>query len=84
MKDLSENNLVRFKNISRKKESIYANFKVEGIRRGVLFSASIAVDLAAAEMQPSDTLEEIIHKCAHIGLKEFQEANFQVEGLEQL
>jgi Asp-tRNA(Asn)/Glu-tRNA(Gln) amidotransferase B subunit len=60
MSDLSENNLVRFKNVTRKKESMYANFKVTGIRAGVTFSASIAVDIAAAEVHPGDTLEKII------------------------
>ena len=81
MSDLSENNLVRFKNISRKKESMYANFKVTGIRAGVTFSASISVDIAAAEVHPGDTLEKIIESCARIGVEEFQKADFQFEGL---
>jgi hypothetical protein len=81
MSDLSENNLVRFKNVSRKKESMYANFKVNGIRAGVTFTASIAVDIAAAEVHPGDTLEKIIESCARIGVSEFQKAEFQFEGL---
>ena len=44
MQDLAENNLIRFKNISRKKEAIYANFKVKGVKGGVNFTASITVD----------------------------------------
>lgn len=81
MDDLAENNLIRFKNISKKKEAIYANFKVKGIRAGVNFSASITVDLSAAEVHPGDALEKIIEECARIGVKEFKRAEFQFEGL---
>lgn len=81
MKDLVENNLVRFKNISRKKEGISANFKVKGVRGGTSFTASIAVDIDAAEVHPGDTLERIIEECARIGVEEFQKCEFQFEGL---
>ncbi|HSW86789.1 MAG TPA: hypothetical protein VLG49_04740 [Rhabdochlamydiaceae bacterium] len=81
MNDLSENNLIRFKNISKKKESMYANFKVKGIRAGVNFSASISVDIAAAEVHPGDVLEKIIEECARIGVAEFKRAEFQFEGI---
>jgi hypothetical protein len=79
MEDLAENNLVRFKNISKKKESIYANFKVKGIRGGVNFSASISVDISAAEVHAGDILEKIVEECARIGVKEFKRAEFQFE-----
>lgn len=82
--DLADNNLIRFKNISRKKEAIYANFKVKGIRAGVNFSASISVDISAAEVHPGDVLEKIIEECARIGVKEFKNAEFQYEGLQVL
>ena len=81
MKDLAENNLIRFKNISRKKEAIYANFKMKGVRGGVNFSASITVDISAAEVHAGDVLEKIIEECARIGVKEFKKAEFQFEGL---
>jgi hypothetical protein len=81
MKDLAENNLVRFKNISRKKGGMTANFKVKGVRGGTTFSASIAVDMDAAEVHPGDTLEKIIEECARIGVKEFQKCEFQFEGI---
>ena len=81
MKDLAENNLIRFKNILKKKESIYANFKVSGVRAGVNFTASISVDLAAAEVHPGDVLEKIIEECARIGVQEFKKAEFQFEGV---
>lgn len=84
MKDLSENNLIRFKNISRKKDSIFANFKVTGIRAGVTFNASISVDISAAEVHPGDVLEKIIEECARIGVKEFKNAEFQFEGLQNI
>jgi hypothetical protein len=81
MENLAENNLVRFRNVSKKKEAIYANFRVKGVRRGVVFSAIISVDLSAAEMHPGDTLEAIIEECARLGVKEFQDAEFQFEGM---
>ena len=81
MKDLSENNLIRFKNLTKKKDSLYANFKVTGLRAGVTFHASISVDLAAAEVHPGDVLEKIIEECARIGVKEFRKAEFEFEGL---
>lgn len=81
MKDLAENNLVRFTNISKKKEAMYANFKVKGIRAGVNFAASISVDISAAEVHAGDVLEKIIEECARIGVKEFKKAEFQFEGI---
>ena len=81
MKDLAENNLIRFKNLVKKKESIYANFKVSGVRAGVNFSASISVDIAAAELHHGDVLEKIIEECARIGVQEFKKADFQFEGV---
>ena len=81
MKDLAENNLIRFKNITKKKESMYANFNVKGIRAGVNFSASISVDIAAAEVHAGDVLEKIIEECARIGVNEFRKAEFQFEGI---
>ena len=84
MDDLAENNLIKFRNISRKKDAIYANFKVKGIRRGVEFSASISVDISAAEMHPGETVENIVQNCAKIGIKEFKNADFEFEGVTAL
>ncbi|GAB5411484.1 MAG: hypothetical protein ChlgKO_05980 [Chlamydiales bacterium] len=84
MKDLAENNLVRFKNVSRKKTETTANFSVKGLRAGVSFTASIAVDLSAADVHPGETLEKIIEECARIGVKEFKNAEFQFEGLQSI
>jgi len=81
MKDLAENNLIQFKNIAKKKEAIYANFRVNGVRAGVSFSASICVDIAAAEVHAGDVLEKIIEECARIGVQEFKKAEFQFEGV---
>jgi len=84
MEDLAENNLIKFKNITKKKETIYANFKVKGLRRGVEFSASISVDISAAEMHPGETVENIVQHCAQIGIKEFKNADFEFEGISAL
>ena len=81
MNDLAENNMIRFKNLSKKKETMYANFKVKGIRGGVNFTASISVDISAAEVHPGDVLEKIIEECALIVVKEFKRAEFQFEGI---
>jgi len=84
MVDLAENNLIRFKNISKKKETMYANFNVKGIRAGVNFTASISVDISAAEVHPGDVLEKIIEDCARMGVKEFKKAEFQFEGITKI
>jgi hypothetical protein len=84
MDDLTENNIIRFKNILRKQDSLFANFKVKGLRAGVNFSANIQVDISAAEVHPGDVLEKIIEECARIGVKEFKNAEFQFEGLQSI
>lgn len=84
MKSLAENNLIRFIKITKKKEGLFANFKVNGVRGGAAFTASITVDLAAAEVHPGDTLEKIIERSAHIAVKEFRKAELQFEGLEMV
>ncbi len=84
MKDLIENNLIRFKNLSRKKDAMFANFKVKGIKGGVNFTASISVDISAAEVHPGDVLEKIIKECARIGVNEFKKADFEFEGLSKI
>lgn len=81
MKDLVENNLIRFTNVVRKKNGIHANFKVKGLKNGVTLSASFSVDINALELNPGDSLEKIIEECARHGLKEFKKAEFQFEGV---
>ena len=81
MADLMENNLIRFKNVSKKKEGMFANFKVKGLRGGTAFSASISVDIAAAEVDPADSLEKIIEECARIAARDFKKSDLQFEGL---
>lgn len=81
MKDLAENNLIRFTNITRKKDALHANFRVKGLRNGVVFSATISVDLTALELHPGDSLEKIVEECARHGVKEFKKAEIQFEGV---
>jgi len=81
MQDLSENNLIRFTNISRKKGVIYANFRVRGLRNGVVLSASVSVDITAIDLDQGDSLEKIIEECSRHGLKEFKKAEFHFEGI---
>ncbi len=81
MKDLAENNLIRFTNISRKKNDLFANFRVKGLKNGVIFNASISVDISALELHPGDSLEKIVEESARHGVKEFKKADIQFEGL---
>ena len=82
MNNLAENNLVRFLNITKKKDGIFAKFKVKGIRGGMAYTASIEVDILAAGVDPSeDPVEKIIEVCAKIAVKEFRNTDFQFEGL---
>lgn len=81
MQNIAENNLIRFINITKKKDGIFANFRVKGVWGGTTFSASISVDIAAAEVDPADTLEKIIEECARIAVKDFKKSEFQFEGI---
>jgi len=81
MKNIAENNLIRFINISKKKDGLFANFKVKGLKGGTSFSASISVDISAAEVDPTDPLEKIIEHCARMAAKEFKKAEMQFEGM---
>lgn len=81
MKNLAENNLIRFINLTRKRDGIFANFRAKGVRGGAVFSASISVDIAAANVDPGDPLEKIIESCAKMAVDEFQRSELQFEGL---
>ncbi len=84
MQNIAENNLIRFINISKKKEGMFANFKVKGIRGGTSFSASLCVDISAAEVDAGDSLEKIIEECARMAAKEFKKSELEFEGLPAL
>ena len=81
MKNLAENNLIRFINLTRKKDGIFANFKAKGVRGGTVFTASISVDIAAAEVDPQDPLEKIIEQSAKMAVDEFKRTEMQFEGV---
>lgn len=78
--DLVENNIIRFKNITKKKDGIFANYKVKALHNGVIISASISVDISALELHPGqDTMEKIVEKCANHGLRELKKVDFEFE-----
>ena len=79
--DLANNSVIRFLKISRRRNGLFADFKVKGERAGVVFTASISVDIAAADVDPTDPLEKIIEVCACMAEKELKRASFQFEGL---
>lgn len=84
MKDLTGNNVIRFINVTRKKDGMFANFKVKVQNGGTAFSASIAVDISAAEVDPGDPLEKIIEECAKMAVREVRRAEYSFEGLSQI
>lgn len=79
--DLAENHLIRFISISRKKDGMFINFRVKGIKGGTQFSTSITVDLAATELDATASLEEIIEQSGRIAAKEFRKSEMQFEGV---
>jgi hypothetical protein len=80
--NLAENNLIRFINISKKKDGMFANFRVKGVKSGTTFSASISVDILSAEIDiEEDSIVELIEACAKIAVSDFKKAEFQFEGL---
>lgn len=81
MKNIAENNLIRFISITKKKDGLFANFKVKGIRGGTAFSSSLSVDISAAEVDLTDPLEKIIEHCARVAVKEFKKAEMEFEGM---
>ena len=85
MKNIAENNLVRFINISKKKDGVFANFKVKGIRGGTSFSSSISVDLATLDLElAEDPIEKVIEDSARVAVREFKKAELQFEGLQNV
>jgi len=81
MKNIAENNLIRFISITKKKDGMFANFRAKGIRGGTSYSASITVAFAEAEVDATDVLEKIIEKCAGKAEKEIKKSELQFEGL---
>ncbi len=84
MENLEDNNLIRFKKITKKKEGMFANFSAKGVKGGTSFTASIAVDIAAAEVDAGDSLEKIIEECARIAERDIKKSTLQYEGLAAL
>ncbi len=83
--NIAENNVIRFKSIVKKKDGIFANFKVKALHNGVIVSASISVDITALDLDPNqDTVEKIVEECAKLGLQELKKADFQFEGMSNL
>lgn len=80
MKNIAENFLIRFISIAKKKDGLFANFKVKGMKGGASFSASLSIDLSSAELDPTDSLEKIIDQSARIAVKEFKKSEMQYEG----
>lgn len=82
MKNQNDNNLIRFTKISKSKDGLFANFKAKGFKGGTAFTASITVDLAAAEVDPGDSLEKIIEHCARMAERDIKKSDLQFEGLQ--
>lgn len=81
MNNMAENNQIRFVSIKKKKNGVFANYKVTGVKGGTTISASIVVDLAAANVDLADPMEKIIEECAKVAAKDIKEPKYQFEGL---
>lgn len=81
MKNIADNQIIRFISITKKKEGMFANFRVKGIKGGAQFSSSISVDIAATELSAADPMEKIIEQSADIAVKEFKKSEMQFEGI---
>lgn len=84
MKNIAENNLVRFIGLSKKKDGTFAVFKVKGIKNGMMFTATITVDISAAGVDPTDSLESIIEHSSKLALNEFKKTDYHFEGLKAI
>lgn len=82
MDDLVENQVIRFTNISKKKDTILANFKVKVLKNGVSFSSSISVDISTLELHTGDSIEKIIEESAKHVIQQFKKTDLQFEGLQ--
>lgn len=80
---IADNNLVRFISITKRKDGMFANFRVKGMKGGAVFTSSISVDISQAEVDAGDPLEKIIEACAKIAVK-LSETKLQFEGLLRL
>jgi hypothetical protein len=78
--DIAENNLVRFISITKKKDGMFANFRVKGMKGGATFSSSISVDINQTKVDASEPLEKIIAECGRIAVK-MSETKLQFEGI---
>lgn len=78
--NIAENNLVRFTSVTKKKEGLFANFRVKGVKGGATYSFSISVDINQANVHAGDPLERIIDECGRIAAR-MSETKLQFEGL---
>lgn len=78
--NIAENNLVRFISVSKKKEGLFANFRVKVVKGGATVSTSIAVDINQANVHAGDSLEKIIEECSRIAVR-ISDTKVQFEGL---
>jgi hypothetical protein len=78
--NIADNNVVRFISITKKKDGMFANFRVKGMKGGVTFSSSICVDIGQANVHAGDPLEKIIDECGSIAVR-MAETKLQFEGL---
>lgn len=84
MADIAENNRIKFKNITKKKNGVFANFSVTGVKGGTTIRAAICIDIAAAEVDLADPMEKIIEECARIAAKDIKASKYEFEGLQNI
>lgn len=77
--DTGENNVVKFISITKKKEGLFANFRVKGIKGGATFSSSISVDIGEANVDASEPLEKIIEEAVKVAIREFEKSKLRFD-----
>ena len=79
--EIIDNNVIRFIGLKKKKDGLFAHFKVKGTKGGVDYMMTISVDVIAANLDPSDSLERIVEESSKVAVKQIQQADFKFEGV---
>lgn len=79
MNNLEDNYVIKFKNLSYKNDSIFANFIVKFIGGGITINSKIAIDISALELYATDSLETIINICGKKALKAIKQSEAKLK-----
>lgn len=72
MNDLSQNHVIKFFNVSKRKDGMSANFKAKGVSGAVTYAVKIAVDLETCGLIGDEEIPAIIKTTASAAEREMQ------------